>query len=442
MKTSLRQISMGIGFRAACLIVTSILATTVSGCTDELVDKPVELRNPDFLPVSLDETGAVIFGLQSVGQRPISGNGRFVTYYGYGKDYDESGEVIQVYLTDTTAGTSKIISRGVSGEIGDGNSHAPSVNDDGDSVTFVSFARNFPTNLSLPEQDIFDSIIYQYDVSSNKLVSPDVFCETFVNISGDGDTACFIRNNYPVCLKISTGETTVISMLDEDIWSKYDDDYQFLVPVPNRDGSVLAVVTDRAWDALDDNSLADIYVIEDGNVSQPERISMGTDGEAAGCESHSPVVSADGSKVAFVSCSALADPEGATEDWTVYVFDRTTGELKHLLVENASGTSEDDEFVFGGSDTPSISDDGRYVSFEQLRDDEWTIYVWDLVDDIHAPAVSADIADPADVEFYRGAFANRISADGTRILFKAFTYHYGQWSKNTIYTAPNPLISE
>jgi len=84
-------------------------------------------------------------------------------------------------------------------------------------------------------------------------------------------------------------------------------------------------------------------------AASPELLSPGT---AAGQDSFSPMVSADGRWVAFTSDSALVPADGdAFED--AYLFDRTTGVLTLAVPQADHHVSE-----------PMLSTDGRYLAFQ------------------------------------------------------------------------------
>ncbi|MFD0806401.1 PD40 domain-containing protein [Nocardioides caeni] len=77
-------------------------------------------------------------------------------------------------------------------------------------------------------------------------------------------------------------------------------------------------------------------------------------GQAAGKESFSPSVSADGRWVAFTSEAALLpSDEDALND--IYLFDRRTGALTHLLPQANSHVNN-----------PHLSGDGRFVAFQTI----------------------------------------------------------------------------
>ena len=87
-----------------------------------------------------------------------------------------------------------------------------------------------------------------------------------------------------------------------------------------------------------------------------ERVSIAGAGEANG-ESGRPDISADGRFVAFESGATNLAPGDTNEQIDIFVFDRQEGSTS-LVTEAADGTPADSVSRF-----PSVSDDGRFVSF-------------------------------------------------------------------------------
>ncbi len=110
--------------------------------------------------------------------------------------------------------------------------------------------------------------------------------------------------------------------------------------------------------ANDNNSDADIFV-HDLQNSTTTRVSVASDGtEGNGGVPTVPDITPDGRYVTFSSTSnnLVANDNNGTND--VFVHDRQTGATTRVSV-SSSGTEGN-----GGSDSPSISADGRYVAFD------------------------------------------------------------------------------
>jgi len=106
----------------------------------------------------------------------------------------------------------------------------------------------------------------------------------------------------------------------------------------------------------DTNDLWDIFV-HDRHTGQTTRISVASDGNQADDVSFEPSISADGRYVAFTSGASNLVPADTNDVYDVFVHDRQTGETVRLSV--ASDGKQGD----GVSFDPSISADGRCVAF-------------------------------------------------------------------------------
>src|SRR4051794_5900117 len=88
-----------------------------------------------------------------------------------------------------------------------------------------------------------------------------------------------------------------------------------------------------------------------------ERVSLSSTGAQLDDESTSPVISADGRWVAFTTVSDKAVPDDTNGRRDVFLRDRRTGVTRRISV-GSDGRQAD-----GGSSSPSMSNDGRYVAF-------------------------------------------------------------------------------
>lgn len=108
--------------------------------------------------------------------------------------------------------------------------------------------------------------------------------------------------------------------------------------------------------ANDTNEASDIFV-HDRESGEIERVSLASDGMEANGASHTPSISADGRYVAFESQATNLVSENTNGRNNIFVHDRQTGETNLVSVGLAGMPDQ------GGSYTPAISADGRYVAF-------------------------------------------------------------------------------
>jgi Tol biopolymer transport system component len=92
-------------------------------------------------------------------------------------------------------------------------------------------------------------------------------------------------------------------------------------------------------------------------AASTDRISVGSGGTQADDSSDSPSVSADGRFVAFWSNATNLVAGDTNGDSDVFVRDRQTGVTERVSVDSAGGQADD------GSGIPAISADGRFVAF-------------------------------------------------------------------------------
>lgn len=92
-------------------------------------------------------------------------------------------------------------------------------------------------------------------------------------------------------------------------------------------------------------------------------VSMASDGSPAGANSDSPSVSGDGRFVAFQSLADNLVPGDSFNTLDVFVRDRVSGVTELVSAAPAGGPAN------GGSDSPAISADGRYIAFASFATD-------------------------------------------------------------------------
>jgi Tol biopolymer transport system component len=165
----------------------------------------------------------------------------------------------------------------------------------------------------------------------------------------------------------------------------------------------------------DTNGVSDIF-LRDRVLQQTRRISLGAGGAQANGHCQSPVISADGMFVAYESKASNLVAGDTNGSWDAFVVNLGTGLTERVsltdLGKQASG------FIVGES--PTISDDGRFVAFDSLAalvgddtNDTYDVYVRDRQARTTARlSVSSTNGDPDD-----GSGLAAISADGHVVTF-------------------------
>jgi Tol biopolymer transport system component len=246
----------------------------------------------------------------------ISANGRFVAF-----DSDspalvpgDTNQVRDVFVHDRATGTTDRVSP--SGEEPDGQSQRPTLSADGRYVAFWSEATNLVPG---DTNDVADAFVYDR--------SDRIFRRVSVGPGG-------VQAN---------GES--------------------LRPVISADGGTVAFESaarnltpkDVLGRGTDTNSARDIFVY-DMAKSETTRVSVASDGTQGAGESLRPSISAEGRYVAFQS-DVVFDTSDTNKSRDVYVHDRESGTTTRVSLADSEAEGD------GGSFSPSLSSDGRFVAF-------------------------------------------------------------------------------
>jgi Tol biopolymer transport system component len=168
--------------------------------------------------------------------------------------------------------------------------------------------------------------------------------------------------------------------------------------------------------AGDGNGTADVFV-HDRQTGTTTRVSLHTDGTEGNGESHSPSISGDGRYIAFESFADNLVAGDGNSFWDIFVHDLQTGITTRVSL-HTDGTEGD-----GPSFDPSISSDGRYVAFESFAtnlvadDNNGSADVF--VHDRQTGATTRVSVDLAGVEGNGNSNNPSISADGKSVTFQS-----------------------
>jgi Tol biopolymer transport system component len=134
-------------------------------------------------------------------------------------------------------------------------------------------------------------------------------------------------------------------------------DYYSYLPSISADGRYVAFVS-RANNLVDGdtNGFIDVFV-HDRQTGQTTRVSVASGGEQGDRGSSNPSISADGRYLAFESEARNLVDNDTNGRSDVFVHDRQTGQTTRVSISTGGDQAND------ASMDPSISADGRYVSF-------------------------------------------------------------------------------
>lgn len=266
-------------------------------------------------------------------------NGKFGTFYEssvpvVGGDFTEEGRYVafmssaaglggssgkkrQIFWRDRNSGETKLVSTGMNGAEGNGDSFAPSISADGQSVAFESYATNL------------------------------------VPIDTNGVRDIFVwnaRKNTVTAVSTGAGES--------------ETNAESFEPVISGDGNLVAFSSGASNLApgVDGINTVNVYLKRVGSGQAPVLISADLKTKK-GVGGSRPSISDDGSKVAFYSFASTLAPNDKNDLWDIFLYDSRNPKLKRLTL-TASG-SERDQGTESASRVvaPSISGNGSFVAF-------------------------------------------------------------------------------
>jgi Tol biopolymer transport system component len=278
--------------------------------------------------------------------------------------------LLLILSSTSIAQNAKRVSLGEMGFEGNDNSDicASSLSTDGQFLAFDSFATNLVALDYNRHADVFVRDLEQNTTVRVSLNSSGVegsMASTAPSISGDGRFIAF--QSYADNLIINdqnfdedvfvhdrqSGQTECISV---GMFGRTGNGRSWS-PVISADGHYVCFVS-RASDLVsaDGNWNADVFVYDRWNGSM-ERISIDSNGVEANSFSESASMSADGRVIAFCSHASNLVVEDSNSRKDIFVHDRLYGDTMRVSLSE-TGNQANDQSV-----EPSISADGKWISF-------------------------------------------------------------------------------
>ncbi len=326
------------------------------------------------LSTAADGTGA-----DGSSERPVlSSSGRVLAFDTTATNIigpDVNGPVRDVVAIDLATNERRLVSQPPSGAAPDGISLDPSVNSDGQKITFTSVATN--------------------------LVPGDT----------NGQADIFLRNGRDAIQRVSVatgGGQSNGQSGEADV---------------SADGN-LVVFTSAASNlvANDTNGQPDVFV-RDLKAGTTVRVSIGSKGVQANQRSMSPAISANGRYVTFASFASnlVAKDNNGVSD--IFVRDIQKGTTERVSVAT-SGRQQNKGATPPFVQVSDISEDGRYVVFDS---DATTLYANDInqhtdvfLRDRKSGTTTLVSASSTNVQGNNDSFAPRISTNGRFLSFQSF----------------------
>lgn len=269
--------------------------------------------------ISVDSAGQEAKGESFVNRNveSISADGRFVAFSSFARLVPEDqNEFIDVYVRDRQAGTTTIVSRGVGGADGNGDSFSAPISADGRYVAFGSLASNLVAGDTNGVRDVF---VHDRATGATTRVSVD-------SAGIQGNAVSFVG-----------------SISADGRYIGFFSEASNLVP----------------GDTNGRPGIRDVFV-HDRLAATTTRVNVASDGSQANFGGNEAVLSADGRYVAFNSFSTNLVPGDTNRTTDIFLHDRVTGVTTRESVDSAGGQSNGFSFL------AALSGDGTTVAYASV----------------------------------------------------------------------------
>ncbi len=327
----------------------------------------------------------------------VSADARFVLFHSVATNLvdGDSNDAPDLFLRDRASGTTERVNVASSGaqagpnfagsaaRVGHGSlsSNGRWVVFASDSVNLVADDGNSATDIFLRDRQTGTTIAVTDPTEHPELTSR-LQGGSDCSISADGSVVAFVTTEHrftntgtPGSPRVlvwlrSTGQFEEVSVPETPGVSGF-----YHSPRLSADGRFVVFFTRAQLVAADTDSRDDIY-LRDRQAGTTERLSVATDGTALG--GMTPSISADGRFVAF-SSPGVGDPADTNNQRDIYVRDRQTGTTTWASQPPAGLTNPN---LGRNCLFPSLSADGRYVTYQGLgiseRPNQLSVFVTDI----------------------------------------------------------------
>lgn len=356
----------------------------------------------------------------------VSSTGRYVAFASAAAlvPQDTNGKV-DVYVRDMQAGTTTLVSVGLSGQAGNNQSMEPDISDDGRYVAFSSTATDLVFN-----GNFFGWNVYRRDLQTQTTEYVAAFdgCAFSARISGDGRFVAFVTGaSYGPSDANGGPDFYVKDMLQNNVFERitvpfgaqdvsgsyYGGDISL-----SYDGRFVAFATTTA-DLVPGDTLGerDVFLRDRLNATTV-RVSVGAMGAEANGSSFRPSLSDDGSRIVFQSAATnllnQADGNGTKSD--IFLRDLAAATTTHVSVGlNNAWPNE-------VSIQPTISANGSRVAFTSWATNLVSVNGFNGVGDVYfrdlatATTVRASVTSGGQEANHMSWYAT-IAAGGTSVVF-------------------------
>ena len=300
----------------------------------------------------------------------ISANGRIVAFTSAARNLvvGDTNNKSDIFVHDRNTGITERVSVSSVDNQSDQHSRFPAVSADGRFVAFVSGASNLVAGDTNNVDDIFvhdrnTRITERVSVSS--IDNQGNQHSRFPTVSVDGHFVTFVSG----ASNLVAGDTNNVDDIfvrqrntgeTERVSLSSDGDQGnrgSRYPSMNSEGRFVVFSSFARNLAIDVTNFGENIFVHDRNTGITERVSVSTSGIEGNANSESPTISADGRFVTFLSLAKNLVTSDTNDKWDAFVHDRYTGTTKRVSVSSAG------DQINIASFQPSISADGRFVAF-------------------------------------------------------------------------------
>jgi len=378
--------------------------------------------------VSVDSGG--LQGNKESYHSSISSDGRFVVFFSHATNLvpGDANSAGDVFFRDRQTGQTKRVSVDSGGLEGNSWSRNPSISSDGRFVAFQSKASNLVPQDRNGKADIFvhdrqTGLTTRVSVASGGREGGQA--SNSPSISSDGRYVAFtswasnlVWNDWNGYRDIfvhdrQTGLTMRVSVAP----GGFQGNEHSLYPSISSDGRFVTFQS-KASNLVpgDTNHATDVFVY-DRQAGQTARVSVDSGGLEGTGSSSRPSISADGRLIAFCSKAANLVPGDTNTFQDVFVHDQVTAQTTRVSVDSGGFQGNN------SSSMPSISSDGRFVTFYSTASNLVpgdTNSLGDIfIHDRQTSQTTRVSVDSRNIQGDRDSRAPSISSDGQFVAFRS-----------------------
>ena len=351
--------------------------------------------------------------------RSISANGTKVVFESFSANLvsgDTNGSV-DIFVKDLSTGELTLVSSSSSGGQANGHSSDAYISGDGTKVVFSSLADNLVAGDTNNEADIFVKDLSTGELTRVNTSSSGVEANYYTydaRISGDGSKVVFTSQAYNLVAG-SSGSNVFVKDLNTGVLTRVNTNSSGIGDGGgsgeaniSADGTKV-VFTSFGSDlvANDTNNTSDIFV-KDLSTGVTTLVSTSSSGSQANHLSDYANISADGTKVVFLSRADNLVSGDINVGYDLFIKDLTTGEITRINTDSSGSGNFSTSFDVG------ISADGSKVVFGRAG---YNGFADAFIKDLTTGQTTSLSTSSTGVQANYNSFDANISADGTKVIF-------------------------